>query len=149
MDNVCPSELSIVHELPSQSEFLERAWDVKQEIYEEQDILAQDYSFFERVYRQCDVYLAQSGEDTIIGFVMIDSFNYMPFLGVHPEYQERGIGKALLDELFDVRSVISCHTRVSNDSAVNFYESQGFRISGRLVDYYDDGESAYELIRDN
>lgn len=74
-------------------------------------------------------------------------------INVPNEYRERGIGREMVDELrrkMTVRNLlIFAVTRVSNVPACQFYEALGFRVVGRLHQFYreredmKDGASGY------
>jgi ribosomal protein S18 acetylase RimI-like enzyme len=55
---------------------------------------------------------------------------YLATLGVHPEAQRRGIGRALVAHLLQRADAEACATYLETDRAANvpFYESFGFRV---------------------
>ncbi|MGC8759450.1 MAG: GNAT family N-acetyltransferase [Bryobacteraceae bacterium] len=55
-------------------------------------------------------------------------------LAVHPEARRRGLGRALLALLAGRK--VWLEVRESNQAAIRFYESQGFRVYGRRRQYY-------------
>jgi len=67
---------------------------------------------------------------------------------VRPIYRNKGIGTMLLNEFisrcfsFDLRAV-NLEVRVSNENAIRFYGSHGFKIISILPSYYEDGEAGY------
>lgn len=69
-------------------------------------------------------------------------------IAVSPDFRRRGIGTALLAET--IRRLrrrgadrIVLEVRTSNEAAIGLYEKAGFKITGRLENYYGDGEDAY------
>ncbi len=69
-------------------------------------------------------------------------------LAVHPAYRRRGIGALLLLNLAErarERGVtrLTLEVRVSNQAAQRLYEAFGFRVEGRRLRYYADGEDAW------
>lgn len=72
-------------------------------------------------------------------------------LAVHPQYRRRGIGRALLWEIFtealqrDARSV-SLEVRTSNTAAIALYEEFGFHQVAVRHRYYGDGEDALLMV---
>ena len=78
-------------------------------------------------------------------------------LAVHPDYQRRGIGRALLDAVAERGGARRITLRVfaSNAAAVALYESAGFAVEGVLREeffvggrYVDDVLMARDLTRD-
>lgn len=69
---------------------------------------------------------------------------YVSGLMVHPDYQNRGIGRAamlkILDELKGI-PVIDLVTHPENDVAIKLYESLGFTRGDIIENYFGDGES--------
>lgn len=65
-------------------------------------------------------------------------------LAVRPQARRRGLGRALL-ALLGGRKVW-LEVRASNESAIRFYESQGFRICGRRRNYYREPEEDAVLM---
>ena len=75
-------------------------------------------------------------------------------VAVHPEARRRGVGRALLDSVFErARAagsrVVLLEVRPSNVEALALYESFGFRVVGsRRGYYYDTGEDALVMETD-
>lgn len=66
---------------------------------------------------------------------------YVMLLGVLPRYRKLGIGKQLMDQVFEVAKkhhVTKCHLHVqdTNEAAIKFYESLGFKTVEKLIDFY-------------
>jgi len=86
-------------------------------------------------------------EGKIVGFVAGDprlqaGFSWIATLSVHPEYQRRGIGRALLRacERQLPTPYARLIVRVSNLAAIALYESEGYHVHSRKLRYYGDGE---------
>lgn len=124
---------------------LNEAWQVKEQIRHHQGLLQQAWSFFRRAYREGDVYHAIDETDEILGFAIMNKDDYLSLLAVHPECQGIGIGKQLIREIQSDYQRISCHTRVSNTKAIQFYESIGFEVVTVHTAYYDNDDDAYIL----
>ncbi|MCX7603629.1 MAG: GNAT family N-acetyltransferase [Bryobacteraceae bacterium] len=68
-------------------------------------------------------------------------------LAVRPEARRRGVGRALLT-LLSARKVW-LEVRSSNEAAIRFYESQGFRVYGLRRNYYrDPPDDAVLMVRE-
>lgn len=68
-------------------------------------------------------------------------------LAVRPEARRRGVGRALLALLAGRK--VWLEVRASNEAAIRFYESQGFRVCGRRKGYYrNPDEDAVLMVRE-
>jgi len=97
-----------------------------------------------------DVIRLKAVEDgKMIGFVAGDlrsslQFSWIATIGVLPEYQRRGIGRALLracEEKMTTPQLRLC-VRVDNGSAIRLYESEGYQRIDLWKGYYRDGGAA-------
>ncbi len=78
---------------------------------------------------------------------------HITILGIHPDYQRRGLGHLMLCALLDrarqrdmARATLE--VRISNQSALLLYQKFGFQIAGQRKGYYTDtGEDALILWR--
>jgi ribosomal protein S18 acetylase RimI-like enzyme len=129
---------------PGDDELLQSAWDLKEAIRKEEGLLKQRWGFFSSAYRRATVYLFLD-EDRLIGFAAARRDGYVLFLGVDPEYRGRGFGKRLVASVAEDSGTVSCHARVANTNALDFYEHLGFSVVRRIDDYYEDGADAYYL----
>ncbi|MGC8872876.1 MAG: ribosomal protein S18-alanine N-acetyltransferase [Chloroflexia bacterium] len=82
------------------------------------------------------------------GMQLILDEGHITTLAVHPAYRRRGIGALLLLNLAErarERGVVrlTLEVRVSNQAAQRLYEAFGFRVEGRRLRYYGDGEDAW------
>ncbi|MGY0288382.1 MAG: ribosomal protein S18-alanine N-acetyltransferase [Candidatus Methanodesulfokora washburnensis] len=87
----------------------------------------------------------------IVGFVAAEARGlkgYVYTINVHPEYQGKGIGKALMKEMetrmrdVGVR-IMELEVRVDNKKAVKMYESLGYSTVFFLPSYYGPGKNGY------
>ncbi len=83
----------------------------------------------------------------------ISSFN-MYWLAVRPEYQGRGIGKAILGEserlmraAGGTRSYIDTSFKAQYDDTRAFYESLGYALGAHLPDYYGPGDDKVIYVK--
>lgn len=132
---------------PSEDRHLEDAWRVKECIRREDGVLAQGRGFFVTQYRRSTDYLVLAPDsDRVAAFAIVRPDGYLSLLGVAPEHRRQGHGSRLIDRADDDHDRVTCHTRVTNESAVAFYLSQGFVVENRIESYYRDGTDAYELV---
>jgi len=73
-------------------------------------------------------------------------------IGVHPEFQKMGIGSVLLKDMFlnmrkNKSKIVYLEVREGNKNAIKFYEKKGFFKSKIIENYYENGESAYVMIK--
>ncbi len=55
---------------------------------------------------------------------------YYPHLLVHPDYQRRGIGSALMRRLMSMYEGFHQHILIADGEAINFYKKLGFERAG-------------------
>ncbi|NJM66870.1 MAG: GNAT family N-acetyltransferase [Acaryochloris sp. RU_4_1] len=80
----------------------------------------------------------------------IEDEAHITLLGVHPHYQGRGLGQALLLALlqtaqFHEAARASLEVNAANTPAIALYTKFGFQIAGRRPHYYGKGEDALIL----
>ena len=89
-------------------------------------------------------------DEKIVGYIsswISDNTTILDFC-VLPEYQKRGIGSALIEEVFkQAKGMITLEVRESNQNAINFYLNKGFKGSLIRYHYYSNGENAILMIR--
>lgn len=88
-------------------------------------------------------------DDQMVGFIAGDQRSsegmaWIATIGVLPEYQGRGIGRALLEncERLVQEPAIRLNVRLSNEIAQRLYRSSGYEQVGLWPAYYQDGEHA-------
>ena len=88
-------------------------------------------------------------DDQMVGFVAGDprpsqGFSWIATIGVLPDYQRKGIGRALLHacEAQIKTPRLRLSVRASNQAAINLYEEEGYRSVDVWKGYYNDGENA-------
>lgn len=128
------------------TQYESKVWKVKEDIRKKEGILNQSRSYFGRTYRQQIVYLYLDNND-VLGFALVRSDGYISLLGVKRDKRKQGIGRKIINRINEYHERISCHTRTSNDDAVNFYQKLGFEIKRSINGYYKNGETAYFLVK--
>lgn len=103
------------------------------------------------------VYIVAEMGERIAGYagvwIILDE-GHITNIGVHPDFQRRGIGRALMEHLTvcAVARGVTCMTlevRVSNNAAQALYTQLGFVPSGIRKQYYqDDKEDALIMWRE-
>tara|TARA_B110000261_G_C12939178_1_gene299704 strand:+ start:459 stop:767 length:309 start_codon:yes stop_codon:yes gene_type:complete len=91
-----------------------------------------------------------SYDEQIAGYLLtLNSIDFIDILiiAITPQFQQQGLGKELLDDLLQhldqdkVRSII-LEARVSNVSAIHFYQKYGFELIDTREKYYSNLEDA-------
>jgi len=71
-------------------------------------------------------------------------------MAVDPAFRRRGIGTALLKALLNRlkgADTILLEVREGNEAGRHLYGSQGFMVTGRMLNYYPDGEGALVMSK--
>jgi ribosomal protein S18 acetylase RimI-like enzyme len=103
-----------------------------------------------------DIIRLKAVEDgRMIGFIAGDprpseGFSWIATVGVLPEYRRRGIGRMLLRacEARIKTPRIRLSVRISNDAAIRLYEQEGYRRIDIWQRYYNDGEAAIVMEKE-
>ncbi|HUT82425.1 MAG TPA: ribosomal protein S18-alanine N-acetyltransferase [Candidatus Bathyarchaeia archaeon] len=94
--------------------------------------------------------------DKIIGFVIFGIFSiktaHLMILAVHPEYQRKGYGSALLEKTIETVKLspiklIRLEVKTTNLPAIKFYEKYGFKIATTIKNYYEDNSDAFLMLK--
>jgi ribosomal protein S18 acetylase RimI-like enzyme len=129
---------------PGVDDHVNAAWELKERIRRDEDILKQRKRFFRDAYRRSTTHLLLE-EDTLVGFASTRRDGYILFLAVHPDRRDEGYGERLVAEVAKDHRTVTCHARTTNQAALDFYEHIGFEVERRIDDYYEDGGGAYYL----
>jgi len=73
-------------------------------------------------------------------------------LAVLPEKRRMGYGQRLMGELYTNSiakglDTVILEVRKSNKEAIEFYERQGFGLTGEINNFYSNGEDAYKMCK--
>ena len=122
--------------------------DIERKVFNEHDPF-----FYMKVYETCsDGFIVAEVNRIVVGFAVgflaQEGTGRIFSLAVHPLYQNRGMGSALLKEIIDVFTKsgvaeVVLEVRLGNFKAKRFYERHGFEETGIAEKYYNDGESAF------
>lgn len=145
-----PSPVTVEYQRvpPHDDAHVDEAWDVKEEIRQREGYLQQTYDFFRESYENNTDHLYLV-EGDVVAFSVVRNDGYLLFLGVAPEHRGGGLGRALVQKVEEDHTKISCHTRESNENALEFYRHLGFEKSREVRSYYRNGETAYFLVDDS
>ena len=143
---------------PGDDSYVEAAWQLKERIRREEDVLKQRKGFFTDAYRRSTVHLlvtreargsaergSDGGDEKLMGFAAVRRDGYILFLAVSPEFRGEGVGKRLVGQVAENHDSVTCHARASNQNALGFYEHLGFEVERHIENYYEDGGDAYYL----
>lgn len=141
---------------PKDDRHLDDVWELKQRIRREEGYLCQTWDFFSSAYERNMAHVITEGgreeangdgDGGVVGFAVVRSDGYILFLGVDPEYRGEGLGRELVERAGEDHDKLSCHTRASNQNAVDFYEHLGFEVDRYVGSYYQNGEDAKYMSR--
>jgi [ribosomal protein S18]-alanine N-acetyltransferase len=102
--------------------------------------------FVSEIVKATSICLGAFVDEALVAYVIVsryvDAWHVMNLV-VAPEYRRQGIATRLLATLFDLagdgdRRGFTLEVRVSNDAAIELYESLGFRGQGIRRGYYTD-----------
>ena len=97
-----------------------------------------------------------SPDDGIVGFaigVVEPEFRgHVVVLGVSPDVRRRGVATTLMRHLEDAFRSHDVHlmhleVRTTNDGARALYEGLGFRVAGRRLGYYTNGDDGFLMVK--
>lgn len=129
---------------PGESDHLDRAWELKERIRREENVLKQRKHFFTSAYRRATCHLYFEDEE-LVGFASVRRDGYILFLAVAPEVRGRGYGSRLVSDVAENHNTVTCHARTTNQNAIDFYHHLGFETERHIRNYYEDGGDAYYL----
>ena len=99
--------------------------------------------------------VARGMDDEPVGYAGlargVDGVSGVQTIGVAPQHQGRGIGRALLEDLLHAAGSdqVMLEVRTDNGPAISLYESVGFRRIGLRRRYYQpSGADAYTMLRE-
>jgi [ribosomal protein S18]-alanine N-acetyltransferase len=117
---------------------------------------AYDAATFVMLYlRGREAFLVAREQETIIGYVigvMDDETGYISSIAVASKVRGRGLGRALMEAVM-ARLIeqgarrFGLHVRQDNAAAIHLYETLGFVLVDRILDYYEDGSPAFYMER--
>ncbi|MDH7507473.1 MAG: ribosomal protein S18-alanine N-acetyltransferase [Candidatus Thermoplasmatota archaeon] len=112
------------------------------------------FNFFYESYPEG--FIVAEKDHKIIGFIIgvkttIKSSRIL-MLSVSEKYRRQKIGSTLLNEFLKIMSnekvkYVELEVKVDNTKAKNFYMKHGFKIKGKIEKFYQDGKSAYTMIK--
>lgn len=129
---------------PGDNDHLEIAWELKERIRREENVLKQRKGFFNSAYRRATSHLYFEDQQ-LAGFASVRRDGYILFLAVAPEFRGRGYGERLVADVAEDHRTVTCHARTTNENALEFYRHLGFDVDRHIRNYYEDGGDAYYL----
>ena len=108
--------------------------------------------------------VAEVPDGAVIGFLQVGLVPYgaqglaadVVAIGVDPRFQGQGVGKGLFSSAFEEVELVAARRPIraylltvahTNDRAFRFFESLGFRFTGRQEGRYDGGQKALRMMR--
>lgn len=112
------------------------------------------FNFFYESYPKG--FIVAEKEHKIIGFIIgvktTTCNSRILMLSVSEKNRRLKIGSSLLTEFLKIMikekvKIVELEVRTDNNKAKNFYIKNGFKIRGKIEDFYQDGKSAYTMIK--
>ncbi|KAI6213437.1 hypothetical protein M3Y94_00150200 [Aphelenchoides besseyi] len=103
--------------------------------------------------------VCEHSSGAIMGYIMgkaegrgVNWHGHVTAISIAPEYRRMGLARELMNKLEEISEEKGCYyvdlfVRVSNKVAVKMYETLGYVIYRRIIDYYsgENGEDAYDM----
>ena len=88
--------------------------------------------------------VVEEKDGNISAYAICDKEGYLRSIAVREGNRRNGIGKTLIREIIEKINLqeLYLHVRISNEGAIKFYESLGFKRIQVFKGVYDDGEDA-------
>ena len=92
----------------------------------------------------------------IIGFIIGVKINLenvkLLMLSISEDHRKQKIGSMLLTRLINEIKIehvqhIDLEVRIDNEKAIKFYQKHGFKISQKIIEFYQDSEDAYTMSK--
>lgn len=101
-------------------------------------------AFLEELEKDSSYSFVAICDDEIIGYCVMSTVldeGSLLLIAVKEEYRRQGVAKALINKLYEIAteiklSFLTLEVRVSNDSAIRFYEKEGFSKVATRRNYY-------------
>jgi len=101
------------------------------------------------------IWIAVEGEAKV-GFITVrpeGGMVHIIWLDVHPDFERRGIGSALLEKVIEIGKSyglgpLICEVWAENEKAMAFYDKHGFRRYRWMENYYKNGLDAWQIMKD-
>lgn len=107
------------------------------------DYWKEHYEMVKDMFLQAEVYVYEI-EREIMGFIGLDK-EHIEGIFVLDQYQNRGIGKVLLEYVKDKKEHLSLNVYQKNLNAIQFYQKEGFFVQYEGVDE-NTGEKEYGMV---
>jgi len=101
------------------------------------------------------IFVAETGR-RVVGFAIVMhriwfNVSYLDYIQVKMKWTGKGVGHKLLEKCVDWSRqkgarIIYTETGSDNERAIEFYQKHGFKITGRIPDYYQKGLDAVILV---
>jgi len=133
--------------------YLDKLYEVEKECFEKEAFTKQQIAYLLTDYNS--ISLVAKLNDEVVGFIIGRIYVERKSLAAHiltidvsPPYRRRGIATRLLQEIeriFKEKGVGICHLEVREDNvaALSLYHKSGYKLIGRLKNYYEHAHGMY------
>ena len=150
-----PEKKVVIKQLDWEQANLDQILEIENSSFEKVDAFTlEDFEFWYSF--NPDFCLVAEIDGRIVGDIFCRIQRYkleLASLAIHPDYRRSGIGSMLINEvatqarMFAIRK-IGLEVRETNSSALAFWQKMGFSITGSQPNYYADGGTALQMIKD-
>ena len=102
-----------------------------------------NYEYVKKLLPKSEIYVYIEN-DKIKGFIGINE-NYIEGIFVNSNYQNKGIGTALINKAKEEKEELTLNVYEKNREAIKFYEKNGFKIVKEAVDK-ENNEKEFRMI---
>jgi len=100
-------------------------------------------------------YRVATPAEEIVGFIFVmtsQGTGHITTIGVAPEHRRRGLAGKMLEHIEQALkkreiATVSLEVRISNIAAQSLYRGLGYTIVQRLINYYNNGEDAFLMVK--
>ncbi len=95
-----------------------------------------NFEYVKNILPNAEIYVYVE-DNIILGFIGLND-NYIEGIFVDSNYQDKGIGTALLNKAKEIKQQLTLNVYKKNSKAIKFYQKNGFEITEENIDEEND-----------